>query len=125
MAGQQTDVCAGGHDRDRYVACERRKERGGPKPPSPPHVKLPPYRGTHPEKDLLAFLPFLRQIRMVDSNQQLGRIIARFLQLRRAANDAVEVHWRKARADGVAPKTAALGRSVEYLDVRRVRDCDL
>ena len=119
--GPGADVCSGGHDRDRYVGCERHKERGGPNPPPPPHVKLPPYRGAHPEKDLLAFRGFLHRLTAVETNRQLGWIIARFRQLRRAANDAVEVHWRKARKDGVAPMTAALRRSVNFLGVRRVQ----
>jgi hypothetical protein len=114
-------VCSGGHDRDRYVGCERHKERGGPKPAPPPHVRLPPYRGTHPEKDLRAFRGYLHQLDAVKGNRQIGWIIARFRQLRRAANDAVEAHWRKARKDGVAPMTAAFRRSVEFLGVRRVQ----
>jgi Ca2+-binding RTX toxin-like protein len=121
QGGPGADVCSGGHDDDRYFGCERHKERGGPKPPPPPHVKLPPYRGTQPQKDLLAFRGFLRRLAAVESNRQLGWIIARFQQLRRATNDAVEVHWRKARRDGVPPMTAALRRSVEFLGVRRVQ----
>jgi Ca2+-binding RTX toxin-like protein len=119
--GPGADVCSGGHDRDRYVGCERRKERSGPKPPSPPHIKLPPYRSKHPEQDQRAFRRFLQRLDMVETNRRLGWIIARFHQLRRAANVAVKAHWRQALKDGVPPRRAALRRSVDYLGVRRVQ----
>jgi Ca2+-binding RTX toxin-like protein len=121
QGGRGADVCSGGHDEDRYFGCETHKERGGPKPPSPPHVRLPPYRGAQPEKDMLAFRRFLHRLAAVETNRQLGWIIGRFQQLRRATNDAVEKHWRKARRDGVRPMTAALRRSVDFLGVRRVQ----
>lgn len=120
QGGPGVDVCSGGYDRDRYAGCERHKERGGANPPPTPHVKLPPYSGTSPEKDLLAFRGFLRGLTEVPTNRRVGWIIARFHQLARAANDAVDRHWRRALEDGVPPMTATLRRSVDYRSVRQV-----
>ena len=118
--GPGVDVCSGGYDRDRYSGCERHKERVGTKPPPTPQIKLPPYSGTNPERDLLAFRNFLRGLTEVPSNRRVGWIIARFHQLARAANDAVDLHWHRLLEDGERPMTAALARSVDYRRVRQV-----
>jgi RTX calcium-binding nonapeptide repeat (4 copies) len=117
--GLGVDVCSGGYDRDRYSGCERRKERAGAKPPPTPHIKLPPYSGTSPERDLLAFRNHLRGLSAVPTSRRVGWIVARFHQLARAANDAVELHWQRTLEDGVRPMTAALLRSVDYRGVRQ------
>jgi hypothetical protein len=120
QGGPNTDICSGGYDYDRFFGCERRKERTGPKPPPTPHVKLPPYSGTRPVKDLLAFRSFLRRQTTVSTNHRMGWLIARFHQLARAANDAVDVHWRRMLDEGVRPMTATLRRSIDYHRVRQV-----
>jgi hypothetical protein len=120
QGGLGTDICSGGFDYDRFYGCERRKERTGPKPPPTPHIELPPYSGTRPVKDLLAFRGYLRRQTTVPTNRRVGWIIARFHQLARPANDAVGVHWRRMLDEGVRPMTATLRRSIDYHRVRQV-----
>ncbi len=120
QGGPGADVCSGGHDHDRYIGCERHRERTGPRPPATPHVRLPPYSGTQPEKDLLAFRGYLRRLSAVQTNHRLGWIIARYHRLAHAANDAVDLHWGQMLDDGVPPMTAALRRSVDHYGVRQV-----